>query len=166
MKLPLQYDANMSSFLEKIEASPPTNFDDLIPFDSLEQLEFETEAYKEFLVQPVSLYDPALRAQKVRAGCEYESILRQRAGEPDLEKIQMAAHEQAELLKQKKQESVSGAIVKMPIGFLKPNNYSVDLVLRPDQHPTLRGYVSQSGTSSTEVDSQFCLYPYERSRRE
>ena len=78
----------------------------------------------------------------------------------------MAAHEQAELLKQKKQESVSGAIVKMPTGFLKPNNYSVDLVLRPDQHPTLRGYVSQSGTSSTEVDSQFCLYPYERTRHE
>jgi hypothetical protein len=51
MKLPLQYEANMSSFLEKIEASPPTNFDDLIPFDSLEQLEFETEAYKEFPLQ-------------------------------------------------------------------------------------------------------------------
>ena len=51
MKLPLQYEANMSSFLEKIEASPPTNFDDLIPFYSLEQLEFETEAYKEFPLQ-------------------------------------------------------------------------------------------------------------------
>jgi hypothetical protein len=42
MKLPLQYEANMSSFLEKIEANPPTNFDDLVPFDPLEVLEFET----------------------------------------------------------------------------------------------------------------------------
>lgn len=50
MKLPLQYEANMSSFLEKVEATPPTNFDDLVPFDSLETLEFETEAYKEFPV--------------------------------------------------------------------------------------------------------------------
>ena len=33
MKLPLQYEANMSSFLEKVEATPPTNFDDLVPFD-------------------------------------------------------------------------------------------------------------------------------------
>jgi len=54
MKLPLQYEANMSSFLEKVEASPPTNFDDLVPFDSLEVLEFETEAYKEFPLQAVS----------------------------------------------------------------------------------------------------------------
>jgi len=99
MKLPLQYEANMSSFLEKVEAVPPTNFDDLVPFDPLEMLEFETEAYKEFPQQASSLFDPALRAQKVRPGCEYESILRQRAGEPDLEKTQMAAHEQAELLK-------------------------------------------------------------------
>lgn len=87
MKLPLQYEANMSSFLEKVEAVPPTNFDDLVPFEPLEMLEFETEAYKEFPQQPTSLFDPALRAQKVRPGCEYESILRQRAGEPDLEKI-------------------------------------------------------------------------------
>jgi len=33
MKMPLQYEANMSSFLEKVEATPPTNFDDLVPFD-------------------------------------------------------------------------------------------------------------------------------------
>ena len=28
LKLPLQYEANMSSFLEKVEATPPTNFDE------------------------------------------------------------------------------------------------------------------------------------------
>lgn len=164
MKLPLQYEANMSSFLEKVEATPPTNFDDLVPFDSLEVLEFETEAYKEFPLSAVSMFDPALRQQKVRPGCEYESILRMRCGEPDLEKIQLQAHEQAELLKQEKKEAVSGAIVKMPAGFLKQVDYSVDLLLRPDQHPTLRGYVSTSGCSSTEVDSHFCLYPYQRSQ--
>jgi hypothetical protein len=88
MKLPLQYEANMSSFLEKVEATPPTNFDDLIPFDPLEVLEFETEAYKEFAITPVSLYDPPFREQHIRPGCEYESIIRMRSGEPDLEKIQ------------------------------------------------------------------------------
>ncbi len=99
MKLPLQYDANMSSFLEKIETNPPTNFDDLVPFDPLEVLEFETEAYKEFAITPISLYDPPFREQKVRPGCEYESIIRMRCGEPDLEKLQFQAHEQAEMLK-------------------------------------------------------------------
>ena len=44
----------MSSFLEKVEASPPTNFDDLVPFDSLEVLDFETEAYKEFQIPAIS----------------------------------------------------------------------------------------------------------------
>lgn len=61
MKLPLQYEANMSSFLEKIEANPPNNFDDLVPFDPLEMLEFETEAYKEFTINPTSFYDPPFR---------------------------------------------------------------------------------------------------------
>jgi len=77
----------MSSFLEKIEACPPSNFDDLVPFDPLEVLEFETEAYKEFLITPISFYDPAFREQKVRPGCEYESIIRMRGGEPELERI-------------------------------------------------------------------------------
>ena len=43
-----------------------------------------------------------------------------------------------ELLKQEKKDVVSGAIVNMPSTFLKPFNYSSELVLRSDQHPTLR----------------------------
>ena len=62
MKLPLEYEANMASFLEKVEANPPTNFDDMIPFEPLEVLEFETEAYKDFTIAPMSLFDPAFRA--------------------------------------------------------------------------------------------------------
>ncbi len=132
MKLPLQYEANMSSFLEKIEANPPNNFDDLVPFDPLEMLEFETEAYKEFTINPTSFYDPPFREQRVRPGCEYESIIRMRSGEPDLEKAQFQAHEQAEMLKQDKKDIVSGAIVKMPNGFLKPLDYGVELLVRSD----------------------------------
>ena len=76
----------MASFLEVVEANPPTNFDDMVPFENLERLEFETEGYKEFPVPAMSQYDPPFRAQSKKPGCEYESILRQRAGEPDLEK--------------------------------------------------------------------------------
>jgi type VI protein secretion system component Hcp len=65
-----------------------------------------------------------------------------RCGEPDLEKIQQLAHEQAEMLKQDKKEIVSGAIVKMPQTFLKPVDYSVTLLLKPEQHPTLKSYVA------------------------
>ena len=141
MKLPLQYEENMSSFLEKIEATPPANFDDLIPFETIEELEFETEGYKEFTITPISLYDPPFKEQKVRPGCEYESIIRMRSGEPELERIQFQAHEQAEMLKQDKKEIVSGAIVNMPQGFLKPVDYGVELLIRSDQHPTIRAYV-------------------------
>lgn len=52
----------MSSFLEKVEANPPTNFDDLVPFDPIEKLEFESENYKEFTIPAVSSFDPAQRA--------------------------------------------------------------------------------------------------------
>ena len=62
MKLPLQYEASMSSFLEKVESNPPISFDDLAPFEAIEQLEFESEFYKECLIPAMSFYDPAFRA--------------------------------------------------------------------------------------------------------
>ena len=70
------------------------------------------------------------------------------------------------MLKQDKKEIVSGAIVKMPQGFLKPVDYGVELVVRSDQHPTLRTYIQQKGIATTEVDPAFNLYPYERKRNE
>ena len=42
----------------------------------------------------MSQFDPAEREKPSRPGAEYESIIKQRAGEPDLEKLQIAAHEQ------------------------------------------------------------------------
>lgn len=40
-KLPVEYEANIASFKEKIDAEPPTNFDDMVPYDPLEKLDFE-----------------------------------------------------------------------------------------------------------------------------
>ena len=45
LKLPLEYETNIASFLEKVEANPPTNFDDLDMFDPLEVLDFEIQNY-------------------------------------------------------------------------------------------------------------------------
>lgn len=42
IKLPLEYETNIASFMDKIDAQPVINFDDLIVFDPIEQLEFET----------------------------------------------------------------------------------------------------------------------------
>ena len=89
----------------------------------------------------MSNYDPPFRNQGRKPGCEYESIKRQMGGEPDLEKVQKKAHEQMELLKQEKKDVVSGAIVNMPSGFMKPLHYSTDLLLKAAQHPTLRQYM-------------------------
>ena len=57
-----------------------------------------------------------------------------------------------ELLKKDKKDVVSGAIVNMPSGFLKPVDYKVELLVQAGQHPTLRQYVKQPKTSTTEVD--------------
>lgn len=40
-KLPIEYETNIASFMEKVEANPPISFDDFVPYDKLEQLEFE-----------------------------------------------------------------------------------------------------------------------------
>ena len=154
LKLPLEYETNIASFLEKVEANPPTNFDDLDVFDPLEVLDFEIQNYAPQQIPPMSLYDPPMRDLPNRPGCEYESVLRQRAGEPDLEKVQILAHEQQKLLKRDKKEVVSAAIVQMPQTFLKPFDYSVEKVIRADCHPTLREYCSLPATSSTEVDTE------------
>ena len=48
IKLPLEYETNIASFMEKIEATPVVSFDDLEPFEAIEQLDFEVERYKPF----------------------------------------------------------------------------------------------------------------------
>jgi hypothetical protein len=59
MKMPLEYETNIASFSEKVEANPPISFDDLIPFDPLEVLEFELHKYQRFPVPPpMSMFDP------------------------------------------------------------------------------------------------------------
>ena len=96
----------------------------------------------------------------MRPGCEHESTSRQLAGEPDLEKTQMAAHEQMELLKSAKKDIVSAANVAMPPSFVKPLDYSVDLLVRT--HPTLREYCKQ--LSCAEVDAEYHLHPLPKGR--
>jgi len=44
-------------------------------------------------IPAASTYDPVFNDKKYRPGCEYESTIRQIAGEPDLEKKQVAAHD-------------------------------------------------------------------------
>lgn len=50
----------------------------------------------------------------------------------------------------------------MPSSFLKPVDYSIDLLVRT--HPTLRKYEHQ--VASTEVDPEFHLYPNPRVRED
>ena len=86
--------------------------------------------------------------------------MRQLAGEPDLEKTQMAAHEQMELLKSAQKEIVSAANVAGPASFVKPLDFSVDLLVRT--HPTLREYCKQ--VSCAEVDAEAALHPLKKER--
>ena len=46
--MPLEYETNIASFMEKIDAQPVINFDDLVNFDPIEQLDFEVEKYSAF----------------------------------------------------------------------------------------------------------------------
>jgi hypothetical protein len=153
MKLPLEYETNIASFMEKVEANPPITFDDLVPFDRVEQLDFEVQKYQKFPIPQMSNFDPLDAEKMFRPGCEYESILKQRRGEPELEKIQFAAYEQQKLLRKDKKDIVSGAIVNMPKTFLKPFDYSIDLLVKA--HPTLREYSELR--RMTEVDPEYAL---------
>lgn len=65
-----------------------------------------------------------------------------------------------ELLKQNKKDIVSKAIVPMPKSFIKPLDYSIDLLVRT--HPTLRIYIKQG--NCTEIDPEYALHPRQRPR--
>jgi len=43
LKLPLEYETNIASFMETIECAPVINFDDLETFEEIEPLDFEIE---------------------------------------------------------------------------------------------------------------------------
>ena len=59
LKMPLAYETNSATLLEKVEANPPTNFDDLEEFDPLEVLDFEIQNYQPQGIPAMSQYDPA-----------------------------------------------------------------------------------------------------------
>lgn len=46
ISLPLEYETNIASFMEKIECTPVTYFDDTEEFECIEQLDFEVEKYQ------------------------------------------------------------------------------------------------------------------------
>ena len=72
----------------------------------------------------------------------------------------MAAHEQMELLKQKEKDIVSAANIEMPPNFVKPFDYSIELVIRT--HPTLREYKTQM--PCLEIEPTYHLYPAKKER--
>lgn len=47
-KLPIEFETNIASFMEKVEANPPIAFDDLVPYNKIEQLDFEVMKYQKF----------------------------------------------------------------------------------------------------------------------
>jgi hypothetical protein len=50
MKFTLEYETNIASFMEKVDAQPPINFDDLAPFETVEPLDFEIQKYTKFAI--------------------------------------------------------------------------------------------------------------------
>ena len=95
MKLPLEYETNIASFMERVEANPPISFDDLAPYEHVEPLDFEMQKYPKFpVITQMSNFDPLDSEKILRPGCEHESVLKQRRGEPELEKTQFQAFEQ------------------------------------------------------------------------
>ena len=90
--MPIEFETNIASFMENIECAPVINFDDTEQFDFIEKLDFEVERYQPMSIPGMSTYDPMAMDKPYRPGCDYESIKRQMAGEPDLEKVQMEAH--------------------------------------------------------------------------
>ena len=65
-KMPVE--AGLTSIKEKVEAEMPTNFDDMVPFKPIEDLDFEIYNYKPFEVPQMSHHIPVLDDKPLRQG--------------------------------------------------------------------------------------------------
>jgi len=65
-KMPVE--AGLTSIKEKVEAEMPTNFDDMMPFKPIEDLDFEIFNYKPFDIPQMSHYIPVLDDKPKRQG--------------------------------------------------------------------------------------------------
>ncbi len=74
--MPIEFETNIASFMEKIDAIPVISFDDFESFQPLEQLDFEVMQYKPLKLPQVSSYDPIFKDKPYRPGCMYESTIR------------------------------------------------------------------------------------------
>ena len=69
-KLPIQYEANISSMLEKVEQNPIQAFDDLDIFDEpCEQNDQEIMNYPQFKYAQVSGHFDSAKGMPTRIGC-------------------------------------------------------------------------------------------------
>jgi hypothetical protein len=85
-RFPIQYEASISSMLERVEQNPVSSFDNFDVIDELiESNECEVMQYQEIEIKNVSEFISADRDKPLRYGCFYESNLRNRCGDPSLE---------------------------------------------------------------------------------
>lgn len=74
-KMPIEYEASISNFKEKVEAEPPTQFDDMVPYKMIEPLDYEQSKYEKLPLPSSSNYIPIEDEKPVRGGCEHEYSL-------------------------------------------------------------------------------------------
>lgn len=75
LSLPIEYEVNISSFKEKVQADPPRSFDDMVPYELIEPLDYEMSKYEKLPMPAGSNYIPIEDEKPTRPGCEHEYSL-------------------------------------------------------------------------------------------
>ena len=140
--LPIEYEVNISSFKEKVQADPPRSFDDMVPYELIEPLDYEMSKYEKLPMPAGSNYIPIEDEKPTRPGCEHEYSLRSTRGDPTSSSL-----------------SPEQRIISMPESVMKPLNYPGTAVICP--HPTIKAYLPLQVSS---VDNEFHLQPMVRLR--
>ena len=121
-QLPVEYEANISSF--RVEGSP-ISFDDMVPYNMLEPLDYEIDRYERLPLPGGSVYmnrpEFMQQKQKERRGCEHEYAIRGPKGEPE------------------SYLSPDQGLIHMPETMVRPLDYDPTAVICP--HPTIREYL-------------------------
>ena len=140
-RFPIEYEINITSFKENVPVSTINSFDDSVPYNPIETLDFEQHKYDQIPYSGFANYFPMEDNRLPRKGCECEYFKVGITGDPFFTT-----------------KELTDELLSIPQRLCDPLSISSASILLP--HPYIRAYKSLK--SFSEVDIDYKLQSYEK----
>ena len=132
-RFPIEYEINITSFKENVPVSTINSFDDSVPYNPIEILDFEQHKYEQIPYSGFANYFPKEDNRIARKGCEFEYFKLGMTGDPFFTTKQL-----------------SEEVLSIPQRLCDPLSISSSSLLLP--HPYIRSYKTLKNCSEVDID--------------